>query len=765
MDGISMKRRAAGVAVLAAWAGAAGAADDASAPTTVAARDPATGLEAVVVTATRSPAEALGVPASVSVVDEPALRERRSARFGDAISELPGVYLQGVALGGAAFPATGQGALSLRGIPRTPRTLVMIDGQPINNALSGGINVAGIPLEAMGRVEVVRGPYSALYGGAAMGGVVHFVSASPDVPLSEVRVGAGTLGQRGASLVHRTRLAGGLGLSLAAGWREGDGQPDGDQVVKQRAAGAGGTAVTGARPTTTPAGVPAWWVGLKGARPWSQDGGQLLLDYAPAPSTKLTGGLGWARYEVGYRPYETFLADGAGRPVAAGPVRVGPAPADRLSLAETDFVTATPSGERDLRAFARLDHRFADGTRLSASLGTLRHAFTFTMPVAGVAGYDGGPGELTEQPNQRVDADVSIRRAMSDAWTLVGGIARSDLSLDRTTTRLSSWRDHDTGVSALSASSGTSRNDALYLQSEHDLGAGVTAYLGARYDRFTTEGRVAQYTPPAFDLAYPERHFSQTSPKAALVWRADPRVALRASWGAAFRPPSLLEMYSRTAAPTPVAGVVSINEPSPDLQPERVRAVEIGADFSAPGGGTASVTLYRQRLTDLIYRRRVSPTLTRTENAGEASVDGIEASASWPTGVPGLVAYGSLTHQFRYDVTRNDAVPASVGKRLTDVPRTTGAIGVSWRAAPWSALLAYRYVSQVFGSGDDLNLNVVQGVFGAYDAYGVVRARLAWQAAEHLELALTVDNLTDRRYFSFYAQPGRTAYLEAAWRF
>jgi iron complex outermembrane receptor protein len=723
------------------------------------------GLGTVVVTATRSPAEALGVPASVSVVDEPTLRERRSARFGDAISELPGVYLQGVALGGAAFPASGQAALSLRGIPRTPRTLVMIDGQPINNALSGGINVAGIPLEALGRLEVVRGPYSALYGGAAMGGVVHFVSASPDAPLSEVRLGAGTLGQRGAALVHRTRLAGGLGLSLAAGWREGDGQPDGDYVVKQPSAGAGGVPVTGARPTTTPAGVPAWWVGLKGARPWSQDGGQLTLDFAPAPSTRLSGGVGWARYEVGYRPYETFLADGAGRAVVAGPVRVGPAPADRLALAETDFVTATPSGERDLRGFARLDHRFADGTRLAASVGTLRDAFTFTMPLAGVAGYDSGPGELTEQPNRRIDADVSLRRAMSDTWVLIGGVARSDLSLDRTTTRLSSWRDYGSGLSVLSASSGTSRNDAIYLQSEHDLGAGLTAYVGARYDRFRTEGRVAQFSPPAFDLAYPQRTFDQTSPKLALVWRADPRLALRASWGAAFRPPSLLEMYSRTVVPTAIAGVVSVTEPAPDLQPERVRAFEVGADVAVPGGGTGSVTLYRQRLTDLIYRSRVSPTLTRTVNAGEASVDGVEASVSWPIGGPGLVAYGSLTHQFRYDVTRNDAVPASVGKRLTDVPRTTGAIGLTWRAAPWSALVSYRYVSQVFGSGDDLNLNVVEGVFGAYDAYGVVRARLAWQAAARLELALTLDNLTDRRYFSFYAQPGRTAYLEAAWRF
>jgi iron complex outermembrane receptor protein len=763
MKRISMRRHATAAAALAAWAGTVGAADGGPAPATLAAIDPTTGLEAVVVTATRSAAEALGVPASVSLVDEVALRERRAARFGDAIADLPGVYLQGVLLG-ASFPATGQAALSLRGIPRTPRTLVMIDGQPINNALSGGINVAGVPIDALGRIEVVRGPYSALYGGNAMGGVVHFVSASPDRPLTEVRLGAGTLGQRGAALVHRQRLEGGLGLSLAAGWREGDGQPDGDYVVKQPGAGAGGIAVTGARPTTTPAGAPAWWVGLKGARPWRQDGGQVLLDYAASAATRVALGFGWAQYQVGFGPFETFLANAAGQPVVSGPVIVGPGAGGRVVLAETDFVTPTPSGERDLRLSGRVEHRFGDGTRLVASLATLRHAFTFTMPVPGAAGYDRGPGELTEQPNRRVDLDVSLRRTMSDRWTLVGGVAAGHQSMDRSTSALSSWRQDATVVRTLTEGRGTSLNQAAYLQSEHELVDGLVAYAGVRYDRFETEGEVVQYAAPAFAQTFPSRSFDAVSPKLALVWRARPGVSLRGSWGGGFRPPALFDLYSRTAVPTATAGVISINESSPDLMPERIRAFELGADVSI-GAASGSLTLYRQALSDLIYRRRLSPTLTRTENAAQARVDGIEANVSVPLGLPGLSAFGSLTHQFRYEITRNDAAPATVGKHLTDVPRTLGAAGIAWRAEPWSALLAYRRVSQVFGSGDDLNQNVVQGVFGAYDAYGVVRARVAWRATRALELALTVDNLADRDYFVFYKQPGRTAYLEASWRF
>ena len=102
-------------------------------------------LESVVVTATRSPATALGVPASVTVVDAQELAARQPVRLGDALADVPGLYIRGAAMG-PAFPGTGQGVLSLRGIPRTPRTLVMIDGQPVNHPLSGGIHVVGIPL-------------------------------------------------------------------------------------------------------------------------------------------------------------------------------------------------------------------------------------------------------------------------------------------------------------------------------------------------------------------------------------------------------------------------------------------------------------------------------------------------------------------------------------------------------------------------------------------------------------------------------------------
>ncbi len=67
-----------------------------------------TALESVVVTATRSPAEALNVPASVTVVGEDELEVRAPVRLGDALADVPGLYVRGAAMG-TGFPGTGQG--------------------------------------------------------------------------------------------------------------------------------------------------------------------------------------------------------------------------------------------------------------------------------------------------------------------------------------------------------------------------------------------------------------------------------------------------------------------------------------------------------------------------------------------------------------------------------------------------------------------------------------------------------------------------------
>lgn len=727
-------------------------------------------LSDVVVTATRFATPAMSVPASVSVVPRETLERIAPARLGDALADVPGLYVRGAAMG-ATFPGSGQAVLSLRGVPRSGRTLVLVDGQPLNNALSGSINVAGIPLAAIERVEIVRGPHSALYGGNAMGGVINFISAPIDAPLAQASAGVGSQGLRTLAAQWRRRLDSGLGLALVFARRESAGNADADEVVKTASAGAGTAGLVGATQTVQRSGAEGWLVGYKERRPWVQTQLGLSASYRLAPGTQLRGGVSLGQYRVGHAAPSSLLLDAGGQSVLAGNVAVGAG--RRVVVRESDFLTQTDSLERDLRAWARAEHRYAGGTVMVVDASVLRHRFTFPFATPGATSASGGPGQFTVQPDVRTDLGAHWRVALGKSLLLTTGFAFSRGELERSTLALSNWRDEATQTAVLNQGQGAILDTAVFVQGEYFATDRLTLTLGARHDRYTTHGMVSQTTAPAFAQTYADRSFGAFAPKAALSYRVSPALTLRASYGVGFRAPTLLDLYSRTAVPGTVAGTVVVNEPDPNLLPERIRALEVGADGNWGRRGRWSLTVYRQSLRDLLYRRTISSSLTRTENVGEARVDGVEASARWyaldgrGAGSGGTtVALGaSLTHHLRYEVTRNDATPGMVGKRLTDVPRSQFSLGAEFVRGPWSGFVAWRYTSMVYGSGDDLNQNSVQGVYGAYDAHGVVSARLAWQATRQLAVSLAIDNLTNRRYYAFYRQPGRTALLEATLRF
>ena len=72
--------------------------------------------------------------------------------------------------------------ITLRGVPDQSRTLVMIDGVPLNTAWQGRVEWGIVPPECIERIEVVHGPMSTLYGSGAMGGVINIITEFPEKP-------------------------------------------------------------------------------------------------------------------------------------------------------------------------------------------------------------------------------------------------------------------------------------------------------------------------------------------------------------------------------------------------------------------------------------------------------------------------------------------------------------------------------------------------------------------------------------------------------
>ena len=133
-------------------------------------------LDEVVVSAAGFEQKLTDAPASISVISAEELRQRPYTSLVDAVRELEGVDID------ETTDKTGQRSISLRGMG-ADYTLVLINGRRQNNHGNiypnafGGNQFNHIPpLDAIERIEVIRGPASTLYGADAMGGVINIIT-------------------------------------------------------------------------------------------------------------------------------------------------------------------------------------------------------------------------------------------------------------------------------------------------------------------------------------------------------------------------------------------------------------------------------------------------------------------------------------------------------------------------------------------------------------------------------------------------------------
>jgi outer membrane receptor protein involved in Fe transport len=156
---------------------AAGAAGAASATET--APQPPPVHEVVVVTASRLEQTLDQVPTHTTVLDAEQLQATPALAIDDALRQVPGFSLFRRSSSVVAHP-TSQG-VSLRGIGPSgaSRTLVLLDGVPLNDPFGGWVYWSRVPKSSVERVELVRGGGSSAWGSAALGGVIHLLTRSP----------------------------------------------------------------------------------------------------------------------------------------------------------------------------------------------------------------------------------------------------------------------------------------------------------------------------------------------------------------------------------------------------------------------------------------------------------------------------------------------------------------------------------------------------------------------------------------------------------
>ena len=683
--------------------------------------------EPVVITASGAEQRLFDTPYAVGTVEADELRNAGpQVNLSEALGRVPGIvansrsnYAQDLQLNSRGFGA--RATFGVRGLR------LVADGIPASGPDGQG-QVSHFDLAGAQRIEVLRGPFSALYGSSS-GGVISLVSASPRQRQSSAGVDVGSDGLRQLRLGVAAPIGDGFSIAASASRFEVDGfRP---QSSAQRTLG----------------NVRLAWDG-------AYDRVVVVLNHLDQPALDA---LGLTPAQFAADPYQTAS-------VAL--------PQDRPGQA----------GRYDTRKNTRQDqaglswrHRFAgDGAlregRVTAYSGTRSVTQWQSIPDTAQAAPTQPGGVIDfDRRFQGLDARLAWRWALDGqrALQLVAGAAVDRSEEDRRGYRnfLGDGAARVLGVTGALRRDETNRlsgRDA-YAQAEVELASDWSATLGVRSGRLRFRSDDAFIVPGATPGAPPLNpddsgalSFDYTNPVAALQWRLSPQLNLYVSAGRGFESPTLNELAYR-----PVGGT-GFND---GLRPQVSRQWELGAKWRPGPGRAAELALFDARTDDEIGVRSASGGRTTFQNIGRTQRRGAELSLRWPL-AEHWRAQLALTW---LDATIVDSAVVPVGARIAGTTRSLGFAELAWRpTASLDVALEARAQSSV--AVNDANTVLAPGV-------GLLALRSRWDVPlgpGRLSLLARLDSLADRAYVGsvivndgngrfFEPGPPRSWLLSASW--
>ena len=122
-------------------------------------------------------------PASISVITADEIALLGALTVADALRVLPELRIKGS--GGPGGLTT----VSIRG-STSSQVLILLDGVPLNRPDQASVDLSTLPIQNVERIEVLRGPFSAIYGSSALGGVINIVTRAAPLTLASTRIGS-----------------------------------------------------------------------------------------------------------------------------------------------------------------------------------------------------------------------------------------------------------------------------------------------------------------------------------------------------------------------------------------------------------------------------------------------------------------------------------------------------------------------------------------------------------------------------------------------
>lgn len=676
-------------------------------------------LPEINITARRIEAPPFRLPYLVHDLTAEELAERLPRTLPEALRDTAGVMVQKT--------AHGQGSPFIRGFTGF-RTLLLIDGIRLNNSVfRDGPNQYWNTVDplTLGRLEVVKGPSSVLYGSDAIGGTVNALTVGPASGAEGFqwdRHAFYRVSSAESSHTARAEVGGPLGADvgffLGGSWKDFGDLRGGQEVRRQRATG--------------------------------------YLD------RDLDGKVEWrvnpdARVVVAHQTVDQDDAWRTHRTTQGGSWRGTTVGTDQaLSYDQNRHLSYVQYHAENLGGFAQEAHasvshhlqRETEFRRLAAGTSTIQGFEVTTLGLNFHLVSRTPAGRWVYGAEYYRDWVGSFRRNYSAAGALTGTPAQGPVADDAAY--------HLAGVFA---------EDTISLLNER-----FELSLGGRFTY--AEADAARVVNPVggATIGVSDGWHAFTG-SARLVWHADPQDRWHVFAGAsqAFRAPNLSDLTRFDIAQTG-----ELETPQPNLRPEHFLTLESGVKVQH-GRFTAQAGCFHTLVSDLIVR---TPTgaliggLTEVTklNSGSGHVQGIEfdggfnltpdwtlrANATWMEGWLDVFPATAGAAKQREPVSK--LMPAT-----TQLALKYAAPGRRWWAEAGATVAAQQ---NRLSSADVRDTQRIPP--GGTPGYAVYHVRAGWRAAKGFNLTGAIENLTDEDYRihgSGLNEPGRNFILAADWRF
>ncbi len=680
-------------------------------------------LSAIVVTATRVAESSVDLPVSVDRVDRRAIADGQlQVNLSESLITVPGVsvqsrqnYAQDLQLSVRGFGA--RSSFGVRGIR------LYSDGIP-GTMPDGQGQFSQFDLGSADHIEVLRGPFSALYGNSSGGVIAIFTEDAKPGYLLDGKAEYGTFNTQRYALKT-----------------EGD-----DRVVNY--------VVDAAHFQTD---------GYRFHSDAERDNFNSKLRIATGEASTLTFVANVVETPSVQDPLGLTRAQLAADPRQAG---TGAVRFNTRKSLEQEQVGAVYDGK--LSANDDLSAMLYTGHRATTQFQAIPQATQQNAPL-----YPGGVIDL-DRAYWGVDAHVTDARDVAGPLQVVAGINYDDLAEAR--------KGYLNYVGSRLGVAGAVRRDEAnhvydfdqYLQAQWDPHARWRVIAGVRNNlvEVSSHGHI-----PVLDGADSSVRFSAVNPVGGVTFRASSAVNLYGSYGKGFETPTLNDLAYR-AVDGSLAGL------NFGLKPARSDNYEAGVKAGSDHVRANLAAFYIKTVDELAVLQN-SGGRTVSQNIGETNRRGMELAvdANWTGGFSGRLAYTYIRAVVGQAYATCIAAPCNplahpggplpanyktvnAGSHLPAVPMNSLYAGLTWSYAPlgFSATLETQGRARIYV--DDRNSDAAAGFWVANLRAGFEQETRHWRFSEFARL----DNLADRAYVGsvivnetnsrfFEPAPGRTAYF------